>query len=358
VIDRGDAWWFYETVMARPLRIDVEDGWYHVTARGIERKKIFFTERYYEHFLELLEEMTERYSVGVHSYVLLGNHYHLIIQTPFGNASQAMQWLNVSYSAWFNAKRNRVGHVFQGRFKSKLIDGGGSWLLLASVYLHLNPIRTSAMQLNKSQNSSESRGLKRPDKKEVQRRLERLRKYPWSSYPAYCGYRQKAEWLSTQNILARAGGRDAYRKYVRSYVARGDDPEVYETLKDRVAIGSAGFKEKAKRLITHVSEEQPQRQILKKRVSLETIAESVERLKGERWDEFNGRYGDWGRPLFLYLARRRSGATLKEIGDYAGGTGYKTVSKAICRFEERLKKDKALARMTKRLLDELSIVET
>ncbi len=77
--------------------------------------------------------MTERYSVSVHSYVLLCNHYHLIIQTPYANASQSIQWLNVSYSAWFKAKRNRIGHVFQGRFKSKLIDGTGSWLLLASV---------------------------------------------------------------------------------------------------------------------------------------------------------------------------------------------------------------------------------
>ena len=123
--------------MARPLRVDVKDGWYHVTARGIERKAIFEDNRDHEHFLELLEEMSKRYGVEVHVYCLLGNHYHLLIQTPRANASPAVQWLNVSYSVWFNKKRRRSGHVFQGRFGSILIDGEGAWALDASVYIHL-----------------------------------------------------------------------------------------------------------------------------------------------------------------------------------------------------------------------------
>lgn len=83
--------------MARPLRIDVKDGWYHTMSRGIEGREIFCEDRYYEHFLELLEEMTGRYAVQVHACALLGNHYHLILRTPQANASAAMQWLNVSY---------------------------------------------------------------------------------------------------------------------------------------------------------------------------------------------------------------------------------------------------------------------
>ena len=87
--------------MTRPLRIDVENGWYHVTARGIERCTIFHSRKYHEHFLELLEEMSERYGVEVHAYVLMKNHYHLLLRTPSANLSACMQWLNVSYSAWY-----------------------------------------------------------------------------------------------------------------------------------------------------------------------------------------------------------------------------------------------------------------
>jgi putative transposase len=345
--------------MARPLRIDVEGGWYHVTARGIERRPIFLSDRHCEHFLELLEEMSERHAVEVHAFVLVGNHYHLIIRTPHANASQALQWLNVSYSVWFNAKQGgRVGHVFQGRFSSKLIDDNGSWLITASCYLHLNPVRTSGMGLGKQANRAEALGLVKPDKEVVQRRLEKLRKYPWNSYRAYAGYIRKPEWLRTQNILARGGGKEAYRKYVQSFVTRGDNPEEFETLKGRLAIGSVSFVERAKKLVEKVSEEHSERKLLEQRVSLQRIVKVVEELKGESWDAFNGRYGDWGRALVFYLARKRSGLTLRQIGDWAGGLNYKTVSHAVTRFEDRLTEDKSLAQLTKHCVHELAIVET
>ncbi len=339
--------------MARPLRIDIENGWYHITARGIERKPIFLGDRYCEHFLELLEEMTERHAVGVHAYVLIGNHYHLILQTPYANASQAIQWLNVSYSAWFNAKRGRCGHVFQGRFGSKLIDGEGSWLLAVSTYLHLNPVRTASMGLSKGQNSAEARGLLKASKEDVQKRLAVLREHRWSSCNAYCGYSGKPKWLSTQSILARAGGKAAYRKYLHMHVTRGDDPEEYETLRGRVAIGGVAFLEKAKKMVLSVSDEQPDRVFLKKRIPIENVVAVVEDLKGEKWEDFKGRHGDTGKPLVLYLARKRSGSTLKEIGDWVGGMSYKAVSRAIYRFEEKLDKDKALSNLAKKALARL-----
>ena len=90
--------------MARPLRVDRANGWYHVTARGIERRDIFVDTRSREHFLELLEETTLRFRLKVHAYVLMSNHYHLVVQTPEANLSRAIQWLNVSYVAWFNRR--------------------------------------------------------------------------------------------------------------------------------------------------------------------------------------------------------------------------------------------------------------
>ncbi len=143
--------------MARPLRIDIADGWYHITNRGIDRQPIFADDRDCTHFLELLGEMHERYAVRIHAYVLMGNHYHLLIQTPEANASQAMQWLNVSYSLWYNCRHHRVGPLFQGRFKSVLIEG--AWVLETLFYLHLNPVRVRKMGLDKEGRRVEGRGL-------------------------------------------------------------------------------------------------------------------------------------------------------------------------------------------------------
>jgi REP element-mobilizing transposase RayT len=104
--------------MARPTRLDVEGGWYHVVNRGIEKRVIFRGVSGYEHFVELLAKLPQRFGLRVHGYVLMPNHYHLQIETPQANLSRAVQWLNVSYSVWFNRKYQRVGPLFQGRFKA------------------------------------------------------------------------------------------------------------------------------------------------------------------------------------------------------------------------------------------------
>jgi len=344
--------------MARPLRVDVEGGWYHITARGIERRAIFCGKRYYRHFVELLEEMSSRYCVEVHAFCLLGNHYHLIIRTPKANASRAMQWLNVSYSAWFNAKQNRVGHVFQGRFNSVLIDNDGSWLLIASEYLHLNPVRTKGTGLGKRDNKVEGRGLREPTAEEIRKRLDQLSKYEWSSYRAYAGYVGRPKWLLTQALLKRSGGRERYRKGVEAYVTRGADSGEFESLRGQVAIGTAAFVERVKRLVTKVTKEQPDRQFAVRLVSFKRIIKIVEKEKGEKWQAFGGRYGDHGRDLVLYLARIRSGLTLAEIGKEAGGIEYKTVGKAVKRFEQTMKKDRRTRSLANHCLDQMSIVET
>ena len=135
--------------MARPLRINIPDGWYHVMSRGIEKRDIFTDNRDREHFLELLDKAVTQFGVLLHAYVLMGNHYHLLLQTPAANLSEAMQWLNVSYGIWYNRKHNRVGPLFQGRFKSKPVEENGAWALSASVYLHLNPVRIKELGYTK-----------------------------------------------------------------------------------------------------------------------------------------------------------------------------------------------------------------
>lgn len=344
--------------MARPVRVDVAGGWYHVTARGIERRAIFVDGRDHEHFLELMPEMVERYGVELHAYVLMGNHYHLLIRTPQANASAAIQWLNVSYSVWHNRRRGRVGHVFQGRFASVLIDGDGSWAMSASVYIHLNPVRTKSHGLGKGANRAESRGLVPVDREAVQRRLKALRAFRWSSYGAYAGYGAVPDWLTVNELLERCGGREAYRKHVQQYVTRGDTPEGYEDVGGRVALGSQAFLVKVKDWVGRVTKEQPDREQVLKRVSPAEVIKVVERIRGEPWADFVDRYGDSGRDLALYLARRRSGMTLGELGREFGITEYKTVAAAIKRFEMSLVKDSAKRKMVDRCIREMQKVET
>jgi putative transposase len=116
--------------MARPLRLEIEGGWYHVMNRGLEKRQIFPNEHANLHFLELLGVLPTRFGLRIHGYALMGNHYHLQVETPKANLSQAVQWLNVSYSTWFNRLHGRVGPLFQGRFKAVLHDQDGSALTI------------------------------------------------------------------------------------------------------------------------------------------------------------------------------------------------------------------------------------
>ena len=108
--------------MTRPLRIQYPGAWYHLTARGIERRRLFVDEPDREHLLELFAGMVERYGLQVHSFVLMDNHYHLLASIQQANLSAAMQWLGDSYVMWFNRRHRRAGPLYQGRFKAILVD--------------------------------------------------------------------------------------------------------------------------------------------------------------------------------------------------------------------------------------------
>ena len=95
----------------------------------------------------------------MHAYTLMGNHYHLLIETPTGNASQALQWLNTSFAVWFKARHGLAGALFQARFKSIPVEGEGSWALTCSVYVHLNPVRVKSLGLGKDDRARERAGL-------------------------------------------------------------------------------------------------------------------------------------------------------------------------------------------------------
>src|SRR4030042_6431953 len=128
--------------MARPLRIDQADTFSHVVKRGNERRAIFRDERDYEGFLDRRGRCSQRFSLDVYAYVLMGNHYHLLAKTHEANLSAAMQWLQVAYGTWHNQRHRRSGHLFQGRFKSFLVQEN-EYLQRLLLYIHRNPLRAT-----------------------------------------------------------------------------------------------------------------------------------------------------------------------------------------------------------------------
>jgi len=349
--------------MARPIRIDVADGWYHVTARGIDRRALFVSDRDRQHFLELAEDMVDRFGVRLHAYVLMQNHYHFLIQTPRANASAALQWINVSYSVWFNRRHGRCGPLFQGRFKSIPVDGEGSWALRASLYLHLNPVRVKGLDLGKRQRQAEGRGLAIPGKDVIRARLQRLRAYRWSSYGIYAGYRSQPEWLTCEVLWSRARRNGAeektsYRRWVEDYLRQGVEETTATRLTAAVAMGSVEFLDRWRSLAKGDGTEQHDLRRWRRLLPFERVVQAVESAKGETWDRFCDRRGDWGRDLALWLGRKNCGLTLRELGSVAHGMAYPAVAKAVARMEQRLKHDHPLRAIAEKAKLALSNVQT
>ena len=335
--------------MARPLRVDIEDGWYHVTARGDHRQEIFGDDRDHGHFVELLEEMRERFRVGVMAYVCMGNHYHVMVRTPEANLSRAIQWLNISYSVWFNKRHEETGHVFQGRFKSIAVEGE-AWGLDLSQYVHLNPVRIKALGQGKRQRAADRAGVSRPPTAEdVKRRLAKLRGHRWGSYRAYAGYCGKPAWLDMEELVARAGGQAKYREAVEARIRQGETETPWAQVKLGIALGTVEF---AKMVRTRLKSgrEMPEKRGLRKQVGFEDVVAAVERLTGEQWPVFCERHGDKRRDLVLWVARRCTGLTLAELGRKAGGMDYAAVTMAVRRFPLACKRDKALARLSEKVI--------
>jgi putative transposase len=322
--------------------------WHHVTARGNERRAIFRDDRDRAHFRDLLGEAVGLFGWRLHAYVLMDNHFHLLVETPEANLGRGMQWLNVSYSVWFNRRHQRAGHLFQGRYKAILVEPS-AWGLALSRYLHLNPVRVARHGLDKNARRRDRRGWgERPDPGQVQQRIEALRRHAWSSYRAYIGLAKPPAWLRLDLLLQQGrtarGGRPAlaYRAYVEQAVRQGLPEAPWEKLAAQSILGGAQFVRRALETIRGDEREQRSLRAMRPRLDLAAIIAAVEKRKGEPWTRFRDRYGDWGRDLVLYLGRRHAGWGLKALGQAAGGMDYMSVSIALHRFGRRLAADTAL----------------
>ena len=126
--------------MSRPIRVEFGGAVHHVTARGNERQNVFLDDEDRQEWLSAVEEMSAAYRVMIHCYCRIGNHYHLVLETPLGNLSEAMGSLQTTFTVRYNRRRKRSGHLFQGRFKAQLVEADGYAMELLR-YVHLNPVR-------------------------------------------------------------------------------------------------------------------------------------------------------------------------------------------------------------------------
>ncbi len=188
--------------MARALRIEYAGAVYHAMARGNQGRAIFRDDQDRGCFLETLGEACEKTGWRIHAYVLMGNHYHLLIETPEPNLVAGMKWLQGTYTQRYNSRHQVFGHLFQGRYKAMIVDGQEeSYFPVVSTYIHLNPARVKLIRVGQ----------------------ERLKRYRWSSYPWYLNRAGKRPvWLRTERVMGslRLGPRDqkGYEAYLEGRV--------------------------------------------------------------------------------------------------------------------------------------------
>jgi REP element-mobilizing transposase RayT len=314
--------------MTRPWRIEFEGAYYHILSRGNERRNIFSDNDDRVSFLETLGKMSDRFEVEVYAYVLMDNHYHLLLKTNKPNISKSMQWFGTTYTRQYNIKHKRNGHLFQGRFKNFLIEND-EYLMLLSCYIHRNPLRAGI--------------------------VKRLADYPWSSYPIYAYGKKSPEWLLTKPILSLLDTKDkhmAYRKMVQDYSR--EEKKIWEDFRHGLFLGSQKFIDriKSKYLSENPDVEIPQKRQVLRDTNPENILKKAAKVLKCDTDDFlqSSRISDsnkLNRDLLIYLLWSTGWYNNQEIGNLFG-LGYSSISRRVTIMKSRISKDdKINKRITK-----------
>ncbi len=287
--------------MSRALRIEYPGAFYHVMHRGNAGEDLFKSPGDREKFIEYISKAVDRYELKIHTYCLMTNHYHLLIETPQPNLSQAVKWVNVSYAAYFNRKWRRVGHLFQGRFKAILVDAD-EYLKHLSRYIHLNPMRANL--------------------------VEHPREYKWSSYPIFSGYVKPPPWLETNCLLSLFGkdrnkAKQRYRNFVEIVqLEKVKNPA--DEIVGGVILGGADFVSRVKDTFLKSeseSKEKPQLKSLSQRLKPEDLTVAVcNAFNCERKAILRkGKKRNLARDIAIYLSREMTGESGVSLGEYFGG---------------------------------------
>ena len=231
-----------------------------------------------------------------------------------------------------------------------------------SRYVHLNPVRTSRLGLSKGEQKAIAQGVSAaPKARQVEERIAALRRYRWSSYRAYIGMGKKPDWLICEEILKWGGGtererRKCYREYVENGVREGLARNPWEEVKDQVLLGGATFLNEVRQYVSGDEREQRRaRKLAAVRPGMRELIQCVERLKGEKWEEFRDRHRDGGRDLVLYLGQAWCGMKLTELGEVVGMKDYGAAAMALARYRKRLPGNTAARKQIREIAQMLNV---
>ncbi len=327
--------------MARPIRIEYPDAYYHISSRGDGRKEIYREKDDYELFYEILASSVSKYQIIIYAFTLMSNHYHLIIMTPLGNLASCMRYINGLYSQKYNRRHKRVGHVLQGRYKAILIEDE-SYLLEVIRYIHLNPYRAKM--------------------------VESIDSYPYSSHQAVIKIKEREKWIEWYNsdwILSHFGERkeeaiESYQRFMEE--GKGGTENPLKKAHFGYILGSEGLVKWVQDNFLDKKEDREYKGIKesKVKVSVEEIIEQVCKvMQVEIRDVVNGKKGkgrgNLARGIALYLIQKNCCLTQREMGKRFGNVSNVAISVNIKRFIEEKKEEAGVKKIMGQIGESLNV---
>lgn len=316
--------------MARPLRIEYPGAYYHVMNRGLSRREVFLNNQDRERFLDLLGETVRLWRVEIYAYCLMGNHYHLLVQTLHAGLSRAMRHLDGLYTQGFNRAHHREGPLFRGRYKAILIDAE-EYFLSVLRYIHQNPVTAGV--------------------------VSDIDRYRWSSHVGYLHKGQRPFWLNTDSVLVRFAGVGQYREFMHGEVEK-EIRDFYRGSNGGPILGEQGFIEWVREKLgdrARVEQDKPEsRRVFGfgveeiARVTAKVYGKGVEELRRRRRGEQNE-----ARSMAMYLSRVLGGYKHSEIGRVLGLEKVSSVSTACLRMKLRVGTQRRLARRARQIEETL-----
>ncbi|MBN1665150.1 MAG: transposase [Deltaproteobacteria bacterium] len=308
--------------MARPLRIQYPDAWYHVMNRGQSRSQIFCSPGDYQTFIKLLQDSSSMWKVRIAAYCLMSNHYHLLLQTPEANLSRCMRHINGVYTQYFNRLYKTDGPLFRGRYKSIVIDQD-NYLLELVKYIHSNPLHA---------------GL-----------VTRMDDYLWSSHKAYISKGNEESWLYKDFVLSMLESherkrRGAYLKFIEQNESE-TITALYEKSKLPLLLGTKDFIDDIKQKYWNKAamKEMPQtKELAFDQHRIENIVSRIYQIDVDDLLKFRRGIYNEARNVAIYLTRKYTGAPLKDIGVRFGMNSYSSVSSVILRIKREMERNNIL----------------
>ncbi len=336
--------------MARQLRIEYDGAIYHVTVRANGRENIFKDDVDRRYLLSRIGEASERCQVRVYLFCLMSNHFHLVLETPMGNLGQFMQNVLTGYGVCFNMRHRRHGHVTQGRYSARLVEGD-EYLLKLSRYVHLNPVKINRFL-----------GLTRAEK------VKHLRGYTWSSYQGYIGSSGKLKCVDYGPMFELVGGRKkdkecSYRRFVESGIETEDEEFLVDLERSPRCIGSEKFREYVDSRYAELLQDRQVAEDVSFRKLGTFVPEDVvldivaKRAKVERADLLRRRRDSTHRALASSMLCKYSGLTQRAAAKVLGMKTGVAVSCQLRALSTRIKKCDGLEKLVTRIEKDLRVLQ-